>query len=81
MGGEFALCFAVNEQCFAYGECDKLDKFIDAGKAVFNIEYDDEYVNNTNSARDNMCSESNSKSLSSLVMDLNLDDTYRDSCR
>jgi hypothetical protein len=31
--------FAVNEQCFEYHECDALSPFIDAGKAVFNIEY------------------------------------------
>lgn len=73
--------FAVNEQCFFYGECDLLDKFITEGKAVFNIEYDSTYVNNTNSARDNMCSDSNSKNFSSLVLSLELDDTYRDSCK
>jgi hypothetical protein len=31
--------FAVNEQCFEYGECDTLKPFITAGKPVFNIEY------------------------------------------
>jgi hypothetical protein len=31
--------FAVNEQCFEYGECGRLRPFIRAGKAVFNVEY------------------------------------------
>ena len=31
--------FAVNEQCFQYRECGRLQPFIDAGKAVFNVEY------------------------------------------
>jgi hypothetical protein len=31
--------FALNEQCFQYRECDKLTPFVDAGKAVFGVEY------------------------------------------
>lgn len=31
--------FAINEQCFQYGECDLLVPFIAAGKAVFEVEY------------------------------------------
>jgi len=31
--------FSLNEQCFQYGECNKLTPFIDAGKAVFGVEY------------------------------------------
>lgn len=31
--------FAVNEQCFQYHECGKLDPFIAAGKPVFGAEY------------------------------------------
>jgi hypothetical protein len=31
--------FALNEQCFQYDECDRLVPFIDAGKAVFGVEY------------------------------------------
>lgn len=31
--------WALNEECFAYEECDLLLPFIDAGKAVFGIEY------------------------------------------
>ncbi|MGP3633642.1 endo alpha-1,4 polygalactosaminidase [Streptomyces sp. 24-1644] len=31
--------FAVNEQCAQYGECARLTPFIEAGKAVFHVEY------------------------------------------
>jgi hypothetical protein len=31
--------FALDEQCFQYEECDALRPFIDAGKAVFEVEY------------------------------------------
>jgi len=31
--------FALDEQCFQYHECDKLTPFVDAGKAVFGVEY------------------------------------------
>ena len=31
--------FAVNEQCFQYNECSSLTPFINANKAVFNVEY------------------------------------------
>ena len=30
---------ALNEQCFQYNECDLLTPFIQAGKAVFGVEY------------------------------------------
>lgn len=32
--------WAINEQCFYYHECDLLLPFIEAGKAVFGVEYD-----------------------------------------
>ena len=31
--------FAINESCLQYNECDLLTPFVDAGKAVFGIEY------------------------------------------
>lgn len=34
-----AFDWALNEQCFEYGECDKLAPFVKAGKAVFGVEY------------------------------------------
>jgi hypothetical protein len=35
-----AFDFAVNEQCFQYRECGRLRPFVQAGKPVFNVEYD-----------------------------------------
>ncbi|MFG3493752.1 endo alpha-1,4 polygalactosaminidase [Streptomyces sp. NPDC047928] len=32
--------FAVNEQCAEYDECEALTPFLDAGKAVFHVEYE-----------------------------------------
>jgi hypothetical protein len=34
--------WALNEECFAYDECDALAPFLTAGKAVFHVEYVDE---------------------------------------
>ncbi len=73
--------FAVNEQCFEYSECNLLQPFIDANKPVFNAEYNDNYVNNTASARDNMCQQSNVLSFQTLVLPLDLDDSFRYSCQ
>ena len=35
--------FALNEQCLVYDECDRYKPFVDAGKAVFHIEYEGEW--------------------------------------
>jgi hypothetical protein len=32
--------FAINEECVGFSECDRLAPFVDAGKAVFHIEYE-----------------------------------------
>jgi len=32
--------YALNEECFTYDECDLLTPFVEAGKAVFGVEYD-----------------------------------------
>ncbi|HEX5596221.1 MAG TPA: endo alpha-1,4 polygalactosaminidase [Micromonosporaceae bacterium] len=32
--------FAINEECFVLGECDRLSPFIEAGKPVFHVEYE-----------------------------------------
>ncbi|KPC54652.1 endo alpha-1,4 polygalactosaminidase [Amantichitinum ursilacus] len=73
--------FAVNEQCYSLGECDHYaSNFISAGKAVFNIEYDSAYRQNTNGARDALCAATLSAHISSLVRKLRLADDYRYSC-
>lgn len=50
--------FAINEQCFQYNECGHLNDFIDAGKAVFQIEYE--------LPRSEFCSQANDRNFSSI---------------
>jgi len=71
--------FAVNEQCFEYDECAALSPFIDAGKAVFNAEYADKYINDT-TERDSLCVLAMNAQMSSLILPLDLDDSSRHSC-
>ena len=72
--------FSVNEQCHVYNECDKLQPFIDANKPVFNAEYAQKYVDNTNGQRDELCAQSNNMKMKTLVLPLDLDDSFRYSC-
>jgi len=72
--------FAVNEQCFEYLECDVLQPFITAGKAVLNAEYKARYVKNKND-RNALCKESIKRQFSTLVLPVALDDQFRFSCR
>ena len=71
--------FAVNEQCFEYEECGALKPFITAGKAVLNAEYKQEYVDNEGK-RQALCQHASSLGFSTLVMPLELDDSFRFSC-
>jgi len=71
--------FAVNEQCFEYDECDTLAPFTQASKPVLNAEYHDNYVNDVNQ-RNSLCTQSINLSFSTLILPLDLDDSYRDSC-
>lgn len=72
--------FALNEQCHQYNECDKLLPFIEAGKPVFNAEYNKNYVDNTNNERDNMCANTIQLKFKTLILPLLLDDSFRYSC-
>jgi hypothetical protein len=71
--------FAVNEQCFEFAECDLLRPFIDAGKPVFSAEYADVYVTSA-AARQTLCADARSRNLRTLVLPLDLDDSFRFSC-
>ncbi|MFI8215549.1 endo alpha-1,4 polygalactosaminidase [Streptomyces sp. NPDC085932] len=51
--------FAVNEECAQYDECDELSPFIEAGKAVFHVEY--------TQRRSGFCAESRRLGLSSML--------------
>ncbi len=72
--------FSVNEQCHECNECDMLQPFIDASKAVFNAEYAQKYVDNTNGERDALCADARAQGLRTLVLPLALDDSFRFSC-
>lgn len=50
--------FAVNEQCFQYHECGAYETFLDAGKAVFHVEYE--------LARSEFCDRANARGFSSI---------------
>ena len=63
--------FAINEQCFEYGECDRLQPFVRAGKAVFVAEYD--------VATSAFCPQANAAGLMAMRKRLNLD-AWREPC-
>ncbi len=72
--------FAVNEECFSYSECELLSPFIEQNKPVFHIEYDDVYVSD-DSELEGICTSANEMGFSTLIMPLDLDDTFRISCQ
>lgn len=72
--------FAVNEQCFEYDECSSYVAFIDAGKPVFNAEYAQPYRLNADGARDALCESATAASIRTLVLPMELDDSYRSAC-
>ena len=72
--------FAINEQCNVYNECSGYSAFTSLNKPVFNIEYDSAYQNNTSGARDALCTASKAADIRTLVLGLNLDDSYHFSC-
>jgi len=71
--------FAVNEQCHQYDECDGYAVFIAQDKPVFNAEYASRYRNDE-AARAALCSAARAAGLRTLVLPLDLDDSFRHSC-
>lgn len=70
--------FAVNEQCFEYGECGAYTAFTSQGKPVFNAEYASVY--RTPEGQAALCKAAKAMNLHTLVLPLKLDDTYRFAC-
>jgi hypothetical protein len=66
--------FALNEQCFKFNECDELRPFIQAGKAVLQVEYGDESLKAT------ICPKANAMNFDTLIKRLELD-AWRVACR
>jgi hypothetical protein len=71
--------FSVNEQCHEFDECGLLQPFIDAGKPVFNAEYESRFVN-IPAQREALCDDARAEQLRTLVLPLDLDDSFRFSC-
>ena len=67
--------WALNEQCFQYGECDLLLPFIQAGKAVFGVEYSE-----TGAETDQFCPTANAHDFDWLLKRFDLG-AWRVSCR
>jgi hypothetical protein len=72
--------FAVNEQCHQYDECGGYSVFTSKGKPVFIAEYASKYRNNIDGARDALCAAARAANYRALVLDVNLDDSFRHSC-
>ncbi|MBD8528100.1 endo alpha-1,4 polygalactosaminidase [Pseudomarimonas arenosa] len=64
--------WALNEQCFEYDECELLTPFIDAGKAVFGVEY--------HLPSSSFCPQANAMNFDWLKKNIELD-AFRESCR
>lgn len=71
--------FSVNEQCHEFDECDLLQPFLDADKAVFNAEYEEAYVNDADT-RDEICQNATDQGLSTLILPVDLNDSFRLTC-
>lgn len=69
-----AFDWALDEECFAYDECDTLVPFITAGKAVFQVEY------GAAGLADSVCPRANALGFDTLIKRLELD-AWRVSCR
>ena len=65
--------YAINEQCQQYNECDMLKPFVDAGKAVFQVEY--------KLATSNFCAAANSANRNAILKKVDLFDTPWTPCR
>jgi hypothetical protein len=69
----------LNEQCHEYRECDRLKPFLDRGKPVLNAEY----ANDRGAAQQRavaVCAQARTAGTRTLLLPLDLDDTFRISC-
>ena len=70
---------AINEQCHAYQECQLLTPFVQAGKPVLNIEYDERFMVDAQSQQQ-LCDEAEQLGLQTQVLTPELDGTIRLRC-
>lgn len=71
--------FSVNEQCHEFNECSLLAPFINAGKPVLNAEYQEELIANT-ARRQALCDAAAREGFSTLILPVQLDDSFRYRC-
>jgi len=71
--------FSVNEECHQYQECDTLVPFVSAGKPVLNVEYPDKAAE-AESLAASVCPKARTLNLRTLILPLDLDDSFRISC-
>ena len=71
--------FAINERCHEYLECNLLTPFINAGKPVFNLEYQNKYAENEMD-RFKLCEDSIKRGFTTLVAPPLLDGSFRYAC-
>lgn len=70
---------AINEECHRYNECALLKPFIDQNKPVVSAEYANKYVSQPDT-RDTMCKASLAIGIHTLVLPLELNDSFRLDC-
>lgn len=70
---ELEPCYdwALNEECFAYDECHRYEPFVEAGKAVFHVEYVDKKADGEDLAND-VCGDPAVEGFSTLIKDWDL---------
>lgn len=69
---------AVNEQCHEFDECSGYRAFTSVNKPVLNAEYADVY--HTAAGQKSLCAAARAANIRTLVLALDLDDSYRFSC-
>jgi hypothetical protein len=70
-----AFDWALNEECLSFEECSELKPFVDAGKAVFHVEYVDKQADGP-ARRDAVCGDSTITGFSTLIKTWDLDAWY-----
>jgi hypothetical protein len=68
--------FAVNEQCHEFDECEAYAPFLDGNKPVFNAEYDEQFIDDSEA----LCRRSMELGLRTMILPLDLDNSFRISC-
>lgn len=71
--------FALNEQCHEYAECSELGVFVAHGKPVLNAEYAESPAGAQQRGAA-LCAQARLENIRTLVLPLNLDDSFRVSC-